>query len=78
MNYSTPSIRASRAVRALLHDRRESQEQLAEATGISLSTLKRRMLNISPFTINELFAIARHFGVGIEDVLSSPMERVAV
>lgn len=77
MNYSTPSARASRAVRDILHARGESQEQLAEATGIALSTLKRRLLNVSPFTINELFVIARHFGLDITQVLASPMEKVA-
>lgn len=71
MNYSSPSAKAARAVRALLHDRRESQEQLAGATGIALSTLKRRMLNVTPFTINELFAIANHMDVSIIEALST-------
>ncbi|GAA1776856.1 helix-turn-helix domain-containing protein [Leucobacter iarius] len=69
MNYATPSAQAALAVRALLHDRAETQERLADSIGISLSTLKRRMLCASPFTIDELFAIARHFDVPLPWVL---------
>ena len=69
MNYATPSAQAALAVRALLHDRSETQERLADSIGISLSTLKRRMLCASPFTIDELFAIARHFDVPLPHVL---------
>lgn len=78
MNYNTPSAKAARAVRALLHDRGESQEKLSDATGIALSTLKRRMLGATPFTIDELFQIANFFGVEIGLVLESPIERAAV
>lgn len=69
MNYATPSAQAALAVRALLNDRVETQERLADSIGISLSTLKRRMLCTSPFTIDELFAIARHFDVPLPHVL---------
>lgn len=69
MNYATPSAQAALAVRALLHDRAETQERLADSIGISLSTLKRRMLCTSPFTIDELFAIARYFDVPLPQVL---------
>ncbi|PIO50427.1 hypothetical protein BV502_08770 [Leucobacter sp. OAMLP11] len=69
MNYATPSAQAALAVRALLVDRTETQERLADSIGISLSTLKRRMLCASPFTIDELFAIARHFDVPLPHVL---------
>ena len=69
MNYATPSAQAALAVRALLHDRNETQERLADSIGISVSTLKRRMLVVSPFTIDELVAIARHFEVPLPRVL---------
>ncbi len=75
MDYTTPSARAARAVRALLHDREETQERLSAGTGIALSTLKRRMLGATPFTIDELFAIAQYFRVPIAGVLAPANER---
>ncbi|QEA27083.1 hypothetical protein FGL91_00065 [Microbacterium sp. CBA3102] len=77
MNYSTPSGKAARAVRSILADRRESVETLSEMTGISLSTLKRRLLLATPFTIDELGLIAQHFEVSIIDVLIPISEREA-
>ena len=77
MNYSTPSGKAARAIRSILADRRESVEKLAEETGISLSTLKRRLLGATPFTIDELGLIAEYFGVSIVEVLT-PIEERAV
>ncbi|MDQ1111092.1 DNA-binding Xre family transcriptional regulator [Microbacterium testaceum] len=76
MNYTTPSGKASRAIRSILADRRESVEKLAEATGISLSTLKRRLLLASPFTIDELGLIAAHFNLSIIDVITPVDERI--
>ncbi|GAB3292824.1 helix-turn-helix domain-containing protein [Pseudoclavibacter terrae] len=77
MNYESPSSKAARSVRALLAEKRESIESLAEATGIAHSTLKRRLLTISPFTIDELSVIAEHFGVRVHDLLTPPSERLA-
>lgn len=70
MNYDTPSGKSARAIRSILFDRRESIESLAAGTGIALSTLKRRLLVASPFTIDELGLIAAYFGVPITDVLA--------
>lgn len=39
-----------------------SVKGLAEETGISRMTLVRRLSGNSPFTVNELDAIADHFG----------------
>ncbi|MCB8043682.1 helix-turn-helix transcriptional regulator [Microbacterium oxydans] len=75
MNYSTPSGKAARTIRSILADRRESVESLAENTGISLSTLKRRLLLSHPFTIDELGLIASYFEVSIIDVLTPIGER---
>lgn len=75
MNYDTPSGKAVRAVRSILADRRESIESLSESTGISLSTLKRRLLLASPFTIDELGLIANHFELPIVAVLVPVTER---
>ncbi|MFI8593748.1 helix-turn-helix domain-containing protein [Microbacterium sp. NPDC078428] len=77
MNYETPSGRAARAIRSILADRRESIEALADGTGITLSTLKRRLLLASPFTIDELGLIANHFEVPIIDVLTPVTDRPA-
>lgn len=78
MNYSTPSGKAARAIRSILADRRESVEKLAEETGISLSTLKRRLLLSTPFTIDELGLIANYFEVSIIEVITPVDERAAV
>lgn len=75
MNYSTPSGKAARAIRAILADRRQSIEALAAGTGLSLSTLKRRLLTRSPFTIDELVVIASFFEVQLADVLTPFDER---
>ena len=50
--------------------RRESIEALAGATKIPLSTLKRRLLNKSPFTLEEIEQIAKHFAVAASDLIS--------
>lgn len=76
MNYSTPSGKAARAIRSLLADRRESIEALSAGTGLALSTLKRRLLGATPFTIDELSMIAEYFGVSIVAVLT-PITEVA-
>lgn len=75
MNFSTPSNQAARAIRLLLASRRESIEQLSEEAGIAHSTLKRRLLGTTPFTIDELAVIAAHFDVPLMHVLCSPLER---
>ncbi len=75
MNYDTPSGKAARAVRSILADRRESVESLAEGTGISLSTLKRRLLLATPFTIDELGLIASYFDTSILNVLTPVTDR---
>lgn len=70
MNYDTPSRKSARAIRSTLFDRHESIESLAAGTGIALSTLKRRLLGASPFTIDELGLIAAYFDVSILDVMA--------
>lgn len=70
MNYGTPSGKAARSIRSLLADRRESIESLAAGTGIALSTLKRRLLGATPFTLDEVGLIATYFGVSIFEVMT--------
>jgi len=72
MNYDAPSQKVSRSVRSLLASRGETITALAAATLIAESTLKRRLLGHSPFTLEEAGYIARHFGVSITDLLAGP------
>ncbi len=78
MNYESASAKAARAIRSILADRRESIESLSEGTGITLSTLKRRLLLASSFTIDELSLIARYFEVPVSDVLTPIADRPSV
>lgn len=48
---------------------RVTREVLSESAGIPLSTLRRRLLGQSPFTIDELDAIASVLAVNIVDFL---------
>lgn len=75
MNYYTPSGKAARAIRSILADRRMSIDSLAESTGLALSTLKRRLLGHSPFTIDELVGIAAALEVSLLDVITPISER---
>lgn len=78
MNYETPSGKAARAIRSILADRRVSVEALSDGSGISLSTLKRRLLGATPFTIDELGLIANALSVSLVDVLVPISDREAV
>ncbi len=73
MNYEpTPSGIVSRNTRALLAIRRESISDLAEATGLSKSTLNRRLLGRGKYTVDELALISRHFDMAPSS-LTSPL-----
>lgn len=78
MNYISPSAQAARTIRLHLADRGEAIETLSNVTGISHSTLKRRLNGLSSFTIDELDVIARHFSVTVSDLLISPFARQKV
>lgn len=69
MDYGTYSGKASRSIRIILADRRLSIEALSDGTGISLSTLKRRLLGATPFTLDEIGLIAEYFGISIMSVI---------
>lgn len=75
MNYETMSGKVARTTRALLGERRESIEALANDTGIAHSTLKRRLLLISPFTVDEVGLIAQHFNISPAQLLCPPSEK---
>ena len=70
MNYSSLNELAIANVRALLGARRESIEVLSTATSIPLSTIKRRLCGTSPFTLEEIEQIAKHFNVAASKLLS--------
>lgn len=71
MDYGTYSGKASRAIRILLADRDLSIEALSDGTGISLSTLKRRLLGATPFTLDEIGLIAEFFSVPLMSVIEA-------
>jgi len=73
MSYQRRTEVAAGEVRAHLGRTRQTVKDLADATGIPISTLNRRLLVLSAFTIDELDAIARHFGVEITDLLRPPV-----
>ncbi|MBS0231743.1 MAG: helix-turn-helix transcriptional regulator [Proteobacteria bacterium] len=77
MNYESQGRKASRTIRALLADRNDSIERLAEGSGISLSTLKRRLIG-GAFTLDEIAQIADYFGISIVDVITPINERPAI
>jgi plasmid maintenance system antidote protein VapI len=78
MNYETPNHNVILNTRGLLGIRRESIEKLSAATGISLSTLKRRLLGKSKFTLDEVSKLSEHFGVSVQFIVSSPAMQKSV
>lgn len=56
-------------VRALLARRRQSGRELALALGWSERTTRRRLAGDTPFTVDELTALAKHFEVQPADLL---------
>jgi transcriptional regulator with XRE-family HTH domain len=67
------SNRAARRIRTALDDDRRTQEWLAEATGIPMRTLARRLhkINPSPMSIEDLGLISDALGRGIEEFLAA-------
>lgn len=77
MTYQRRTEVAAGEVRALLGRNRQSIQDLSAAVGIPLSTLNRRLLGKSAFTIDELDVIATHFAVSLDTLLRTP-QRVEV
>lgn len=77
MNYESQGRKASRTIRALLADRNTSIESLAEGSGISLSTIKRRLLT-GGWTLDETQQVADFFKVSIVEVITPIDERPAI
>lgn len=65
------AVAAGRAVRAALTQCGMTQEQLSEKTGISLSTLSRRINGSHAFSLPELFAVAEVTGADVVDLVAA-------
>jgi len=59
-------------VRALMGRHRVSQTALADALGLSQSSLSARLRCELPFDVDELSRVAAHFDVPITDLFGSP------
>lgn len=62
------------AVRAAIEEAKTNTFQVATATGIARSTLERRLLGVTPFTVRELKAIADHLGIPSASLMPSEDE----
>lgn len=64
------------AIRDAMESAGITQGALAQATGMALNTLSRRLNGWTPFTWPEIFAIAAALGVGVAD-LANDAARIA-
>lgn len=69
MDKLTP--RVAETVTNLCDEVGESQNSLAETTGIPRSTLLRRLSGASSFKIDELEAVAGRLGLKVSDIVSA-------
>ncbi|RCS81822.1 helix-turn-helix domain-containing protein [Brachybacterium alimentarium] len=65
MNSTQWSRGVAAEVRAEMARQRTSRKELADATGISLSTLRRRLDDDTPFALDELPRVAHALNVPI-------------
>lgn len=66
----TASERLSEAIRVELARRRMNQQVLADSVGIARSTMSRKMLGASEFTVDELDRIATALDVPASALLA--------
>lgn len=62
------SVALTRAVSESMRDRRVSQRELADVTGIALVTLHRKLKGPTPFNVVELAAVAHALGTSLTDL----------
>ncbi len=69
---SNPLRRTSIAaeVRAELARQSKTYVSLAEATGISVDTLRRRLAGLKPFYVEELGSVCRFLGITLDELLA--------
>lgn len=65
-NYSQ---RLSREIRACMARQEMSQQALAEAIGVSRTTLGQKLAGRTEFTVGEVDAIAQQFGISVSELL---------
>ena len=70
MNYVSLNAIAVANIRAIMGARRESIRDLSAAVRMPESTIKRRLLNQAPFTLEELERIAIHFSLSGATLIS--------
>jgi transcriptional regulator with XRE-family HTH domain len=66
----TPSEAVAEEVRAHMARKRISQTAAARALGISQSSMSRRLIGASPFTVDDLYVLAGLFGVNAAELIS--------
>jgi transcriptional regulator with XRE-family HTH domain len=49
--------------------KRISQTAAARALGISQSSMSRRLVGLSPFTVDDLYVLARLFGIDAAELI---------
>ena len=57
-------------INKLLSDKKETQKELGEKIGLSQSAISKIIRNVSDLTISNLLAIAEHFNVSPEYILT--------
>lgn len=53
-------------IRAEMARKRKNQSELAAILGVSQAGVSRRLKGTTPFTVNELYAVARWLGVSVK------------
>ena len=74
----TPPLRRTAVaaeVRAELAAQGKTHVELAQATGISVTTLRRRLNGSKPFYVEELGSVCRFFGLTIDSLMSRVGQR---
>lgn len=69
MATATIAERTAQAVSQVMVNAGFSRLKLAEATGIPYTTLKRKLLGVTPFDVREVYLIARALSVPAADLL---------
>jgi lambda repressor-like predicted transcriptional regulator len=64
------------AIQVAISDSGHTLTAVSEGTGISQSSLSRKLKGTAPFTVTEVDLIARHLGIQVEQ-LSAPCRAVA-